>query len=126
VVFPIKGHKLERVNDQMRDALSELLRTVKDPRVGGLVSVVRVEVSGDLSYAKVYVSALEDVVGAVKGLQSAAGYLRRELAARVQLRLSPQLKFIPDTSIAYGAHIAELLQGIDIPPEETEEDEPES
>ena len=122
----MQGHKLARINEQMREALSHLLGTVKDPRVSGLISIVKVEVTNDLSYAKVYVSSLEDeqsLKQAVKGLESAAGYLRREVAQRVKLRISPQLRFVADTSIAYGARISGLLNSLDIPPADEEEDE---
>ena len=122
----MQGHKLARINEQMREALSHLLGTVKDPRVSGLISIVKVEVTNDLSYAKVYVSSLEDeqsLKQAVKGLESAAGYLRREVAQRVKLRISPQLRFVPDTSIAYGARISGILNSLDIPPAEDEDEE---
>ena len=124
----MQGHKLARTNEQMREALSSLLRTLKDPRITGLISIVKVEVTNDLAYAKVYVSSLEgaeSLKNAIKGLESASGYLRRELAARVKLRLSPALRFVPDDSIAYGAHINELLHTIDIPEEEPDTDDQE-
>ena len=107
--------KLARINEQMRLELSDLLRTVKDPRVTGLLSILKVEVTNDLSYAKVYVSSMEGMEGAknaVKGLTNAAGYLRRELASRVKLRKSPELRFIADDSIAYSADIAKILDGL--------------
>lgn len=122
----MQGHKQERLNDQYREALSKLLGTVKDPRVTGLLSIVKVEITNDLSYAKVYVSSLEgekSLKEAIKGLESAKGYLRRELAARVKTRISPELRFVPDTSIAYGARINEILSGLNIPPAEEEQDE---
>lgn len=122
----MQGHKQERLNDQYREALSKLLGTVKDPRVTGLLSIVKVEITNDLSYAKVYVSSLEgekSLKDAIKGLESAKGYLRRELAARVKTRISPELRFVPDTSIAYGARINEILSGLNIPPAEEEQDE---
>ena len=122
----MQGHNQERLNDQYREALSKLLGTVKDPRVTGLLSIVKVEITNDLSYAKVYVSSLEgekSLKEAIKGLESAKGYLRRELAARVKTRISPELRFVPDTSIAYGARINEILSGLNIPPAEEEQDE---
>lgn len=98
--------KQARINEEMRLALSQLLRKVKDPRVSGLLSILKVEVTNDLSYAKVYVSSMEGLEGAknaVKGLTSASGFLRRELSSMVNLRKSPELRFIPDDSIAYSA-----------------------
>lgn len=125
----MQGYKQARLNEQFRDALSSLLGSVKDPRVSGLISIVKVEVTNDLSYAKVYVSSLEGgdtLKEAMKGLESAKGYLRRELAAKVKTRISPELRFIADTSIAYGAHINDILSKLHIPPadpaDDTEED----
>lgn len=95
-----------------------MLRDLKDPRIVGLLSIVRVKVSGDLSYATVYVSAMEGLdqsKKAVSGLKSAAGYLRRELSLRLQLRKSPELRFVADNSIAYGAEINRLIEDLEKP-----------
>ena len=82
------GYRINRITSDIKLCLSELLRGVKDPRVSRLLSIVKVDVSGDLSYATVYVSAIEgyeQTVAAVKALKGAAGYLRRELGARLSL-----------------------------------------
>lgn len=94
--------------------LTAILRTVKDPRVSErMLSIVRVEVTRDLSYATVYVSSMEGLDAtrdAVKGLKSAAGYMRRELGAALRnLRYTPELRFVADDSIAYSANIAATL-----------------
>ena len=102
------GFKINRITSDIKITLSELLRDVKDPRVSKLLSVVKVDVSGDLSYATVYVSAIEGTektVESVKALKGAAGYLRRELGAKMKLRKVPELKFVADDSIKASANI---------------------
>lgn len=97
--------------------LTAILRRVKDPRVSGMISIVRVEVSNDMSYAKVYISAMEGLDAAkeaVRGLKSAAGFMRRELGAALHLRHVPELRFVPDDSIAYSARIAKTLQELHV------------
>lgn len=107
------GNRINRINEEIQKELSSLLRTLKDPRVqGGMVTVTRVDTTSDLRYAKVYVSALdkEREKDLLRGLKSAAGYLRRELGQAVQLRYTPELQFVADDSIEYGAHILEMLR----------------
>ena len=115
--------RIDKINEEVRAVLSDALRTVKDPRVSGsLVSITRAEVTGDLSEATIYFSVLgSDPSQVAKGLRSASGYLRRELARRLDLRSTPELTFVNDSSIERGVHILELLRSIDIP-EETDED----
>lgn len=107
------GFKLNRVTSDIRLALSELLREVKDPRVSKLLSIVKLDVSGDMSYATVYVSAIEGeekTNESVKALnKSAAGFLRRELGSRLKLRKVPELRFVADNSIENSAHISKLI-----------------
>ncbi len=106
------GYKINRVTSDVKIALSELLREVKDPRVSKLLSIVKVDVSGDLSYATVYVSAIEGfeaTVNSVKALKGAAGFLRRELGARLKLRKVPELRFVADDSIEQSANISKII-----------------
>ncbi len=105
------GNRIGRINEEIQRELSSLIRTVKDPRVHGLVSITAVETTADLRYAKVYVSVLDksDVNEVVKGLKSASGYLRRELGSALSLRYTPELLFQRDDSIDKGAHILGLL-----------------
>ena len=106
------GFKINRITSDIKITLSELLRDVKDPRVSKLLSVVKVDVSGDLSYATVYVSAIEGTektVESVKALKGAAGYLRRELGAKMKLRKVPELKFVADDSIKASANISRII-----------------
>ena len=100
-----------------------LLREVKDPRVSGaFISVTAVDVTPDLKYAKVYYSAMMgDPKEVAKGLKSSAGFLRRQLAQKMNLRMTPELSFYADHSIEHGAHISKLLNSIEFAPEEETE-----
>ncbi|MEG2350043.1 MAG: 30S ribosome-binding factor RbfA, partial [Hungatella sp.] len=99
--------KNTRINMEVQRELSEIIRTeIKDPRLlNAMTTVVDVEVTPDLKYCKAYISVLgseEAAKAALEGLQRAVGYIRRELARRVNLRNTPEIKFILDQSIAYG------------------------
>lgn len=110
------SYRMDRVSEDIMRELTAILRTVKDPRVtGSLLSIVRVDVSRDLSYATVYVSSMNGMDAAkeaVKGLKSAAGYMRRELGHALQLRYTPELRFVADDSIEYSAGIAATINRI--------------
>lgn len=109
------SNRIGRINEEIQRELATLIRNVKDPRVHGLISIVAVDTTSDLRYAKVYVSVLDqsDVNEVVKGLKSAAGYLRRELGRVMQLRYTPELIFTADDSIAEGARILGLLNDLE-------------
>lgn len=109
------SNRIGRINEEIQRELSALLRTVKDPRVHGLVSITHVDTTSDLRYAKVYVSVLDksDVKDVIRGLKSAGGYLRRELGRALSLRYTPELVFQEDTSIDKGTHILKLLNDIE-------------
>ncbi len=102
-------NRIRQINEEIRRELSRLIPTLKDPRISGLVSVVRVDTSGDLGLCRVYVSSLDGAKQAVKGLESAAGYLRTEIGGALGLRHTPKLQFIADDSIAQGAHILDIM-----------------
>ncbi|HCB99954.1 MAG TPA: 30S ribosome-binding factor RbfA [Ruminococcaceae bacterium] len=107
------GYRLDRLTEDIKRELSDIVRELKDPRLKGLISIVRVEVSNDLSYATVHVSAVGgDTAKAVEGLKNAAGFVRKTLSARLRVRKTPELRFIEDYSIEHSAHIASLLNGI--------------
>ena len=109
----MSSNRIGRINDEIQKELSALLRTVKDPRVTDcMLTITHVDTTSDLRYARIYVSALNcpDEKGLLKGLKSAAGYLRHELGSRIDLRYTPELQFFVDDSIAYGAHILEVLR----------------
>ena len=118
------NNRIARTNDDIQRVLSELLRNVKDPRVlQGMLSVTRVETTGDLRYAKVWISVygLENEKEFRRGLKSASGWLLRELANAMTLRYTPELVFELDHSMEYGAHISSMLR--DLVPAEAEEGE---
>ena len=111
------SNKIARINDDIQFVLSRLLRDIKDPRVQqGMISVTRVETTGDLRYAKVWISCMgmENEKEFKKGLKSASGWLRRELGSAVNLRYTPELVFEIDHSIEYGAHINNLISSLEI------------
>ena len=114
-------NRISRINDEIQREMAALLRTVKDPRVqNAMVSVTHVDTTSDLRYAKIYISALDKTQEKeiLKGLKSAAGYLRRELGAALKLRYTPELVFELDHSIEYGAHISRLIEELDTGREE--------
>ena len=119
------NYRRGRINDEMQKELSYILREVKDPRVkDAFISITAVEATGDLKYAKVYYSAMMgDKKEVSKGLKSSAGYIRRELAQRLNLRMTPELSFYEDHSIAHGAHISKLLSGIEISEDDGDTDD---
>ena len=117
------SNRIGRINEEIQRELSDLLRTLKDPRVQKtLVSVTRVDTTTDLHYAKVWVSVYdkEQAKEVLKVLKSSSGYLRHELANRLSLRHTPELMWTEDHSITYGARILDILSKLDLP----EEDEP--
>lgn len=105
--------RADRVGDEIRSAIARILQTdIKDPRLSGLVSVVQVRASRDLSHAQIYISVLGDEqkqAEALEALKSASGFIRRELVRRVRLRIAPELHFILDDSIAYAFHLSKLI-----------------
>ena len=106
------SNRIGRINEEIQRELSDLIRSVKDPRVTGMISVTAVDTTPDLKFAKVYISVLDksDCTQVLKGLKSAAGWLRRELGHALQLRYTPELNFVQDDSIDKGAHILDLLR----------------
>lgn len=112
------SNRIGRINEEIQRELSDLLRTLKDPRVQKtMVSVTRVDTTADLHYAKVYFSVYdkEQSKEVLHGLKAAGGYLRHELANRLSLRHTPELIWTEDHSITYGARILDILSTLDIP-----------
>ncbi len=119
--------RMGRINDDIQLALSSLLRSVKDPRVQqGLISVTRVETTGDLRYAKVWLSILGELNEKEfkRGLKSCGPWLRRELGASLNLRYTPELVFELDHSMEYGAKISRMIEEIE--ESEKHDEEPDS
>lgn len=113
----MSGHRIDRAAEDIKRELTAILRELKDPRVkNALISVVRAEVTNDLSYCKIFISAMEGqdaAKEAVKGLKSAGGYIRRELGARLKLRHVPELQFTATDSIEYSANISRILHDLE-------------
>ena len=111
------SNRINRINEEIQKELSSLLRTVKDPRVQDtMISITRVETTPDLRYTKVYVSFLQEdkAQGAMAGLKSAAGYLRRQLGSNLKLRYAPEIVWSLDDSITYGAKMLNLINSLNV------------
>ena len=120
------GYRVGRVSEDIKREIVAIIRELKDPRVRDkFLTVVRVDVSSDLSYAKVYVSSMsgiEDAKEAVKGLTSATGLIRREVGSKLHLRKTPELKFIADDSVEHGMEIFKKIESTVITDAEDDED----
>ena len=117
------SNRIGRINEEVQRELSELIRSLKDPRVQTMLSITRVDTTSDLRYAKVYVSLLDRscTKEVLAGLKSSGGFLRRALGKSLQLRYTPELQWQEDDSIVHGAHILDILSKLDIP-EDTEDE----
>ncbi|MEG0779446.1 MAG: 30S ribosome-binding factor RbfA [Oscillospiraceae bacterium] len=110
------NNRIGRINEEIQRELSSQLRRLKDPRVqSGMVTITHVDTTGDLRYSRIYISALDKSLekDVMQGLKSASGFLRRELGGKLQLRYTPELQFVADDSIEYGAHILTVLRDLD-------------
>ena len=119
------SNRIGRINEEIQKELASLIRNLKDPRVQDtMISITHVETTPDLRYAKVYVSFLQEdrAEGALKGLKSAGGYLRRELGRALQLRYTPELVWALDDSITYGAKMLKLIQSLEVQSDEEADD----
>ena len=108
-------NRINKINEEVRRELSSVIRELKDTRIPILTSVVAVNVTNDLSYAKCYISVMGDEQTkkmAIEGLKSASGYIRREMGRCVDLRITPEFLFELDDSIEHGAHINKMLNDI--------------
>ena len=118
------SNRINRINEEIQKELSSLLRTVKDPRVQDtMISITRVETTPDLRYTKVYVSFLQEEKSkeAMKGLQSAGGWIRRQLGTNLKLRYAPEIVWALDDSITYGARMLALINSLEVKHDEDEE-----
>ena len=106
--------RIDRISEEVRHAIDAIIREMNDPRISGTYCVTRADVTRDLRFAKVFVSVLEDdkADDMIKALKKAAGFIRRELGFRVDLRYTPELIFERDRNIAYGVHIAQVLRKV--------------
>ena len=115
------NYRRGRINEEMQREVAKIIREVKDPRVAkAFISITGAEVTPDLKYAKIYYSAYNADKKEVKmGLRSSAGFIRGQVSKNLNLRITPELTFIEDGSIEYGAKISKILEGITF----TDEDE---
>ncbi len=110
------NYRTGRVNEELMKALAEILRNVKDPRVSSaFISVTAVDCSADLKFAKIYYSVMGErrKGDAQKGLENATGFIRTQLARMLNLRITPELKFLLDDSMKHGAHISSLMKQVE-------------
>ncbi|MBQ7907350.1 MAG: 30S ribosome-binding factor RbfA [Clostridia bacterium] len=116
-------YRRDRINDAVKEEMAQIIRDTKDPRIAGaLVSITAAQVSGDLKFAKIYFSVLGgDKAEVLKGLKSASGFFRSELAKRINLRITPELFFEYDGSAEYGANISSILKTLDIKDDDDEQ-----
>ena len=109
-------NRIDRISEEVKKELSFVIRDLKDPRLKtNMVSVVNVSVTKDLRFAKAYISVLGDdnaKKGAIDALKGAAGFIRKEIGHRIDLRYTPEFNFVLDDSIEYGSHISEVLKNL--------------
>jgi ribosome-binding factor A len=126
VVMRKNSIKNTRINGEVQKVLSALIsREIKDPRINPMTTVVHVEVAPDLKTAKVYISVLgddESKESTRKGLKSASSYMRGQLAKMLNLRNTPELTFIIDSSIEYGVHMSKLINEVNSKLSQSDED----
>ena len=104
--------RIDRISEEVRREVDAIIRDeLHDPRISGTFSVTRADVTGDLRYAKIYISVLEDDKrdDLMAALKNAKGYIRRSLSKRMIIRYTPELTFVSDKNIEYGVHIAKVL-----------------
>ncbi len=110
------NNRMIRINDEIRKEVSEIIRSeLKDPRVGTITSVLKVETTNDLKYCKIFVSILGDdekKKEVMEGLKNAAGFIRKQIAVRINLRNTPELKFVLDDSLEYSIKISKIINDI--------------
>lgn len=118
-------YKTDRTAEDVRREIASVIRELKDPRIAGhIISVSRIELASDLSYAKVYISALEGLdtsKDAVLALKNAAGFIRKEIGSKIRMRKTPELTFIADNSIEQGMKIVERMNTLLKDEEQTDE-----
>lgn len=107
--------KTARIEEDVKRELSDIMRGLKDPRISGILSIVKIDLAGDYSHCKVYISSLDGFAAAknaVAGLTSASGFIRREIGLRLKMRRSPEFHFIADDGIEHSAEINKKLKDL--------------
>jgi ribosome-binding factor A len=126
VIKLAKGSRMIRINEEIKKELSDIIRQdLKDPRINQtMVSVLNVDTTNDLKYCKIYISVMgneEQKKGVIEGLKNASGFIRREIARRINLRNTPELIFKIDDSIEYGIRLSKIIDDIKSNTEEEDE-----
>ena len=119
----MKSTRLTRINEQLKEVISEIVHNdLNDPRITGLITILKVNVDNELYLAETFVSIYNsnDEELTFKTLQSCAGYIRKLLSQKVQLRTVPNIKFVLDKNLEYSERINKILSGLDIPKDEEE------
>ena len=118
------NNRLERIDEELKKEISNIINyELKNPKVTGLISVTKTKITPDLKYAKVYVSILnsKNTKETLANLKKSSGYIRTEIAKRINLRITPELVFVLDDSMEYGAKIEQILKEI-MPDKEDKQD----
>lgn len=118
--------RTDRIEEEIKKVVSKVInQELKDPRLNGLISITKVSVTKDLKYCKIYISMLgtKNVEEAMEALKSAAGYVRKEIGSNIRIHYTPEVKFEFDNSIEYGVHIQNVINNLNIAPEEENSDE---
>lgn len=113
--MPKNENRLGRINEELKKEISQIISfELKDPNITGLISVTAAKITPDLKYAKVFVSILnaKDTKGSLEGLKKSAGFIRTEIAKKMNLRITPELIFELDDSIEYGAKMDKLIEEV--------------
>ncbi len=117
----IMSYNNQRSREDIKRVLSTIIPTLKDPRISGMLSIVRVDLTGDGSLCRVYISAVEGMKVAkvsARGLEAAGGFIRHEIGSRLRLRVIPHFEFIADDGIEYSAEIAKKLKNLNMTDED--------
>ncbi|MBR5485221.1 MAG: 30S ribosome-binding factor RbfA [Oscillospiraceae bacterium] len=111
------NYKVNRMTEDIRRELTDIMHMMKDPRISSLLTIMKVDLSNDYGHCRVYISSMEGIEKAneaVKGLNSGAGFIRREINSRLKMRRTPEFKFIADDSTEYSAGIAKILNDLEV------------
>jgi ribosome-binding factor A len=119
--MPANENRLNRINEELKKEISNIISyELKNPNVTGLISVTKAKITPDLKYAKIYVSILnsKNEKETLEGLKKSSGFIRTQIAKRINLRITPELVFERDDSIEYGAKIDSILRELKVDNEE--------
>jgi ribosome-binding factor A len=115
MVIHMSSHREERINEEIKRELTSILRELKDPRMSGVVSILKTSTTKDLKFCKAYISVLgndDKKADVKKGLDSAKGFIRKEVSARLALRVTPEFDFVVDNSLEEGDRILKMINDI--------------